>query len=300
MGNHETIERYERIWVGFSLVLIALFVTLVFFAVGMHGTHIGHAEPRQHPAVILASPEFSNPGVEETGPGRYTVRMVAQAFSFVPGELEFPAGAEVTFRMTSRDVIHGLLVKGTSINLELIPGDISTLTYTFDRPGEYRIICSQYCGIAHQNMLGMIRVVDPDAQPTAAAPAVDDAGRVAYERNCAACHQADGRGMPGVFPPLHGHAPTLLDRDGYLVDVVLYGLAGAIEVDGVTYRGLMPGMAQMSDADIAAAVNYILRAWGNDGMLPDGFAPMTADEVAARRGKGLTSADMLDRREAAR
>lgn len=296
MDNHDTIERYERIWVGFSLALIALFVFLVFFAVGMHGAHIGRADPRQHPSEILASLEFSNPGVEETAPGKYTVRMVAQAFSFAPGDMEFPAGAEVTFRMTSRDVIHGLLVKGTTINLELIPGDISTLTYTFDRPGEYRIICSQYCGIAHQNMLGMIRVVDPAAAPVAAAaPAADDAGKVAYERNCAACHQADGSGMAGVFPPLRGHAPKL-GRE-YLVDLVLYGLAGAIEIDGVTYRGMMPGMAQMSDADIAASLNYILGAWGNDGMLPDGFAPVTADEVAARRGKGLTPTDMLERRE---
>lgn len=307
---HETIERYERIWVGFSLILIVIFVSLVFYAVSMHGTHIGHAEPRQDPQQILAMEEFANPGVVQTGENTWQVNMVAQAFSFTPGEIELPAGAEVTFRMTSRDVIHGFQIRGTGINVELIPGDVSSLTYTFRRPGEHLIICNQYCGIAHQNMLGRIVVTDPDAQvaeadePAASAPEEED-WRAAAERSfnaqCAACHQRDGSGMPGAFPPLAGHIPELVAAGGgreYLINVVLYGLAGVIEVDGVSYSGMMPGMGRLSDAETAAVLNHALHAWGNEGALPEGFEPVTAEEVAQQREQGLGPADVLEQRQA--
>ncbi len=307
-ATHETIERYERIWVGFSLILIVMFVALVFYAVSMHGAHIGHAEPRQDPQKILAMDEFANPGVVQTGDNSYQVNMVAMAFSFVPGQIEIPAGSEVTFRMTSRDVIHGFQVRGTGINVELIPGDIASLKYTFDRPGEYLMICNQYCGVAHQNMLGRIVVTDPDAvvaeadEPTLEPEDADwrGAAESAYNAQCAACHQRDGSGSRGAFPPLADHMPALVVPEGgrdYLIDVVLYGLAGAIEVKGVSYRGMMPGMARLSDADVAATLNHALHAWGNEDALPEGFEPITREEVEQRRGLGLSPADVLEQRQ---
>ena len=304
---HETIERYERIWVGFSLILIVVFVALVFYAVSMHGGHIGHAEPRQDPQKILAMEEFANPGIEQTGDNSYQVNMVAMAFSFVPGEIEIPAGAEVTFRMTSQDVIHGFQVRGTGINVELIPGDISSLKYTFDRPGEYLMICNQYCGVAHQNMLGRIVVTDPNAEVAEVEQAEPEeadwrvAAERAYNAQCAACHQRDGSGLRGTFPPLAGHMPALAAPEGgrdYQIDVVLYGLAGEIEVQGVGYRGMMPGMGRLSDADVAATLNHALYAWGNEDALPDDFEPITAEEVEQRRGRGLSPADVLEQRQA--
>ncbi len=309
---HHAVERFEKIWIMLSLVLLVIFVSLVFYAVSIHGAHIGHAEPRQDPQKILAMPEFADPGVVQTGPNSYQVNMVAQAFSFIPGDIEVPEGAEVTFRMTSRDVIHGFQVRGTNINVELIPGDIASLTYTFDRPGEYLIICNQYCGVAHQNMLGKIHVGETDAEQVAGtddepaeAPAADawmaDAER-AWNSQCAACHGRDGSGARGAFPPLaDGHAPALVAGDGgreYLINVVLYGLAGAIEVDGVSYRGMMPGMARLSDEDIAAALNHSLHAWGNADELPDAFARVTSDEVAQQRDRGLSTGDVLEQRKA--
>lgn len=305
--THETIERFERIWVGFSLVLIVVFVSLVFYAVSMHGGHIGHAEPRQDPQQILAMEEFGNPGVKQTGENRYQVNMVAMAFSFVPDVIEIPAGAEVTFRMTSQDVIHGFQVRGTGINVELIPGDISSLKYTFDRPGEYLMICNQYCGLAHQNMLGRVVVTDPDAEMAEVKetePEATDwrvAAEGAYNAQCAACHQRDGSGVRGAFPPLADHVPALAAPEGgreYLIDLVLYGLAGAIEVKGVNYRGMMPGMARLSNDDVAATLNHALLSWGNEEFLPEGFELITTEEVEQRRGLGLSPADVLQQRQA--
>jgi mono/diheme cytochrome c family protein len=114
-------------------------------------------------------------------------------------------------------------------------------------------------------------------------------GRV-YQRQCRACHQADGSGIPGTFPPLAGQLPELLAREGsraYLIDGLLYGIAGEIEVGGRTYRGMMPGFARLDDGDLASLLNYIARAWGNEADLPEDFEPFAADEVAERRGRGL-------------
>ena len=307
-GQHHAIERFERWWIFASLVLLAIFVALLFYALAMHGDHIGHAEPRAPVGEIMAREVFANPGVREIEPGLYEAGIVAAAFSFIPGEIEIPAGSEVIFHLTSRDVIHGFHVLDTAINVELIPGEAVSLRYRFDRSGEHRIVCNQYCGIAHQNMVGMIRVVDPDE--VAPEVEVDEAdpdeppdwmarGERAYTTHCRACHQAEGQGLPPAFPPLAGHMPGVVNAEGgrdHLVDVVLYGLGGRISVLGVDYNALMPGMPHLSDADVAAALNFSLYAWGNDEALPEDFEPYTADEVATRRGQNLTPAEVNARR----
>ena len=84
--------------------------------------------------------------------------VLAFAFGYQPNPIEVPQGAEIVFKITSPDVIHGFHVEGTNINVEVLPGEVSTVRYTFKRPGEYRIICNQYCGLGHQNMFGTIVV----------------------------------------------------------------------------------------------------------------------------------------------
>lgn len=301
--THRMIARFENFWIAFSIVLLVIFVVLVFHAVTMHGGQVGKAEARQPVDDILATPEFAAPDVRVDDSGAVEASIVARAFSFSPAVVEVPVDTEVTFRMTSADVIHGFQVKGTGINVELIPGEISELTYTFREPGEYPLICNQYCGAAHQNMINTVRVVSAAefaaAPKEPAEPAAEDAwqarGEQVYANQCVACHQADGSGLEGVFPPLAGHASDLATADGgrgYLIDVVLYGLAGAIEVDGVEYRGQMPAFGRLADGDVAAIVNHTVHAWGNDEALAEDFAPVTADEVAERRDRGLAPRDV--------
>lgn len=116
---------------------------------------------------------------------------------------------------------------------------------------------------------------------------------------CSACHGQQGQGVPGAFPPLAGgHMPVLYNAEGgreYLVNTVLYGLQGQIEVEGQTYNGVMPGWQQLSDAEIAAVLNHELTAWGNEAEL-ESFEPYTPQDIADQRGQGLSASDMLDRR----
>jgi mono/diheme cytochrome c family protein len=124
-------------------------------------------------------------------------------------------------------------------------------------------------------------------------------GEALYAMHCAACHQATGAGIPGAFPPLAGHVPEILALEegrSYPILVVLYGLAGTIEVHGQTYAGLMPPMAYLEDEEIADVLNFIATAWGHaeelDEVLDEPFEAYTPEEVAEQRGQDLTWDDV--------
>jgi mono/diheme cytochrome c family protein len=115
-------------------------------------------------------------------------------------------------------------------------------------------------------------------------------GPALYGQYCASCHQANGQGVPGSFPPLAGHIQEILaQKDGraYLIDVVLFGLQGQIRVKGQSYNGNMPPWGpQLKDDQVAAILNYLAQAFGNKP--PKGFTAFTAAEVAKERSKKLT------------
>lgn len=146
-----------------------------------------------------------------------------------------------------------------------------------------------------------------DSAEVTTAPASDVAawdeamGASTYAANCAGCHQATGAGIPGVFPPLAGHAPNLVAPDGgreYLLHVLAYGLQGAIVVNGATYQGLMPAWPALTDEQIAAVANYVVHAWDNDQALDATFEPFTADEAAAVRATPESPTQVYERRQA--
>jgi mono/diheme cytochrome c family protein len=101
-------------------------------------------------------------------------------------------------------------------------------------------------------------------------------GAQVYAGKCAACHQATGAGLPGVFPPLAG-SPWVTGSEARLVQILLHGIQGPIDVLGTTYNGLMPPWKMLSDAELSAVASYIRGAFGNQA------APITADLVAAER-----------------
>jgi mono/diheme cytochrome c family protein len=124
-------------------------------------------------------------------------------------------------------------------------------------------------------------------------------GARTYDTNCSGCHQRSGGGIAGGFPPLAGHAPQLLAQKGsaYMARVVLFGLTGAIEVEGTPYRGVMPSWSSLSDAEIAAVIDHALTNWGNDQHLPKDFKPIVPSEIAAARAENLTSEQVYAMRE---
>jgi cytochrome c oxidase subunit 2 len=98
--------------------------------------------------------------------------MTAQVWSFTPAEIRLPVGAEVTFYVTARDVLHGFKIAETNINMMVLPGQVSTLKAVFEKPGTYNLICHEYCGaggptIGHHTMYGQI-IVEGGAETAAA------------------------------------------------------------------------------------------------------------------------------------
>ena len=124
-------------------------------------------------------------------------------------------------------------------------------------------------------------------------------GERTYNNNCSGCHQRSGAGIPGGFPPLVGHAPDMYAQKGggYLARVLLFGLAGAIEVDGTKYNGNMPSWDQLKDEEIAAAIDYVLTAWGNDQRLPKDFMPIMPSAITAARAEQLGKEQVYALRE---
>jgi mono/diheme cytochrome c family protein len=137
-----------------------------------------------------------------------------------------------------------------------------------------------------------------------AAPAGDfqwqTLGARTYDGNCAGCHQRSGHGIAGGFPPLAGHAPDVLAKDGraFMVRLVLFGMTGAIAVEGTQYNGNMPSWGDsLKDDEIAAVIDYALTAWDNDKRLPKDFKPVVPAEIAAARTENLTPEQVYAMRE---
>jgi nitrite reductase (NO-forming)/hydroxylamine reductase len=104
------------------------------------------------------------------------------------------------------------------------------------------------------------------------------AGKGIYEANCGACHQPNGRGLPGAFPPLAGSDYLKRNREEVL-SVALFGLSGPITVNDQEFNAVMPSMGHLSDTDLAAALTYVFNSWGNS------LAAVSPAEVAALRVK---------------
>jgi cytochrome c oxidase subunit 2 len=152
------IERYERAFLVVGAVtLVAFLGALAYTSIAM-GIHLPGRSGEVDPAMVRSIPPFDEPGVRELGPGRYEVVILAQAWAFIPNEIRIPAGSEVTFIATSADVLHGLHVDETRVNMMLIPGQVSRNTYTFDEPGEHLLVCHEYCGAGHHVMSGRVVV----------------------------------------------------------------------------------------------------------------------------------------------
>ena len=163
------VDRYEAIWIRISLITSTIFVIAIAVAGFAWGIQVPGAYQRIDPATLSdPSSPFANPGLRELAPGKYEAYMTAQVWSFTPSELHIPVGAEVTFYVTARDVIHGFKIAETNINMMVLPGQISTLKATFTKAGTYNLFCHEYCGaggptIGHHTMYGQIFVEEPAA-----------------------------------------------------------------------------------------------------------------------------------------
>lgn len=136
------------------------------------------------------------------------------------------------------------------------------------------------------------------AQTAYAALPVD--GKEIYSTRCQTCHQANGQGVPGVFPPLDGSEWVVGDK-GRLIRIILNGVTGEIEVNGQTYSGSMPPWGTfLNDEEVAQLSTFIRSSWSNDttAVAPDEVAavrkatedrkqPWKADELQKEENQGI-------------
>lgn len=152
------VHQYEKTFLAVGAVLLVACLGALLYASTSHNVHLpGHAGTID-PARVRETPPFDQPGVRQTAANAYEAVVIGSAWSFTPAEIRVPAGAAITFIATSTDIIHGFYIAKTRVNVMLIPGQISRVTHTFPEPGEYLLLCHEYCGLGHHLMSGRVIV----------------------------------------------------------------------------------------------------------------------------------------------
>lgn len=189
--------------------------------------------------------------------------------------LVLPVGKKIRLIITGNDVIHSWWVPQFGIKKDAIPGYINEAWVRIEKPGVYRGQCAELCGTGHGFMPIVVDAVTQEEfdkwvaaqKQTASAEAAGaektwtqdelmTKGKQVYGQ-CAACHQADGKGVPGTFPALAGSKIANGPLEQH-IKTVLHGLKTP------QFAAAMPAFAaQLSDVDIAAVITYERNSFGN-------------------------------------
>ena len=201
--------------------------------------------------------------------------------------LVVPAGQKVRLVLTASDVIHSWWIPAFGVKQDAIPGFIRETWFKVDEVGTYRGQCAELCGVGHGFMPVVVEAVTPEnfaawkeAQKAQLAAVAASAGKTydmaelkaigekVYAANCMVCHQANGVGIPNVFPGLVGSKIVNGDKSGH-IDIVLAGKPGTT---------MAAFGKQLSDLDLAAVITYERNSW--DNKVGDVVQPSA---IAARR-----------------
>lgn len=193
--------------------------------------------------------------------------------------LVVPVHKKIRFLVTSNDVIHSWWVPELGVKRDAIPGFMHEAWARIEKPGVYRGQCAELCGINHGFMpivvkavseeafnqwaLEQVKIEDkydasedkPAAQKTMTRAELMKLGEEKYNLICAACHKADGTGLPPMFPALKGSSVAVGKPISRHIKMVL---------DGVPGTAMQPYKAQLTDEEIAAIVTYERNAWENN------------------------------------
>jgi len=143
--------RTERVIFGLSGAVMVLFlVGLLVLATGF-GVDV--------PGCVTEMKPFERDTLFQTGERRWELHVVARMWAYQMPPVELPVGSEVDIYLTSGDVVHGFHIDRTNVNLMAVPGTVTYARVLFREPGDYPIVCHEYCGIGHQQMVGIIRIV---------------------------------------------------------------------------------------------------------------------------------------------
>ncbi len=212
-----------------------------------------------------------------------TVVLIVLALTQSP----LPKGPGVELVMTKCQTCHGLeyVTDSAGISREMWAETISEMEeYGMEIEPEERETLLNYLA----TYLGPHPPSEADSSPRSSESrdGTIDAAEL-YRQSCAACHRAQGEGMGRLAPPLAGNEILFKDRR-YALLVVLHGLEGEIKVGDRSFDGQMPPTAHLRDEQVAAIINYILTAWGNDKHRPADFVSLSPEDAAKARSESLT------------
>lgn len=158
------MDRRERNYLIFTIALLVVFAALILGSSFAYGIQVPEPVDQVDPNTVATAPSpWGLPleeRVRELAPNKYEAYILAQTWTFLPNRIEVPVGSTLTLYVTSKDVQHGFVLQKTNLNMMIIPGQVSSLTATFDEPGEYKFICHEYCGVGHQTMFGTVVVTE--------------------------------------------------------------------------------------------------------------------------------------------
>jgi nitrite reductase (NO-forming) len=186
---------------------------------------------------------------------------IAEFHTIVPGS--FVMVDHSIFRAFNKGALAILKVSGPENKLVYSGKEIDSV-YLGDKAESLRVV-SQVAASTEQGTLSLDQQIK--------------AGEALFSGTCSVCHQANGQGIEGVFPPLAG-SDLLAATPKRAVDIALNGLSGALTVNGKPYNSVMPPMSQLNDDEIANILTYVTHSWGNKGS-----EPFTAAEVHDVRQK---------------
>lgn len=144
------MPKSEKWVVGLALLFLVLCLGLICYSV--FGLNI------RLPTCVTAVKPFEHGNIIKHTDQKYEVQFVAKMWSFDPAEVKLPKGSQVDIFVTSQDVLHGFHILNTHVNLMAVPGTVNFAQINFNKPGEYKIVCHEYCGMGHQNMTAKIIV----------------------------------------------------------------------------------------------------------------------------------------------
>lgn len=196
----------------------------------------------------------------------FEIHYIARMWSFEPAELILPENAEVDFYVSAIDVDHGFVVPGTNLNLMAIPGTVNFAHHRFNRKGEYMVICHEYCGLNHHNMMSKIKVLAPEEytrkMQELSSSLLSVGQDLIEDRQCSSCHTVDGsEGLGPTFKGLYGSRRTLADGTQITVDEK-YLIKSIREPDKQIVKGYDPGSmppadVPLTDQEISEIISYI-------------------------------------------
>lgn len=136
-----------------------------------------------------------------------------------------------------------------------------------DNPSIYsgKEVDSVYLGDKAASLTSVATAATSNAAGTLSLEEQVAAGKSLYSGTCSVCHQDDGAGLPGVFPPLAGSDYLATQSNEQIVRIVLNGLSGPVRVNGKDYNSVMPPMSQLRDDEIANILSFVKTSWGNSG-----------------------------------